>query len=483
MGLSLAGCASMSGTPPSTGASTSASTDSNSEYDGWLFKSITGRNKTANASSTNASSATANASTAQNAVAQATPGVSQVQQTSYISNDASSPLIPVPLPNGKSSTSVGGPPPTIPNELPNAVSISDVEIEKKKADEKKGFEWADLAPENIYKNLKAAAGYGPNEAIAKNAMKDGQDLFRQASTISKQNTTIPKEAQELFKKAAVKFAEAADRWPDTPLEEDALFLQGESEFFSDQYPKAHDTYGGLLKKYANSRHLDTVVRREFAMGLYWEQLQTANPMWVVQPNLSDKTRPYFDTFGYALQAYDRVRLSDPTGPLADHSVMATANAYFRNGQYYDAAYHYDLLRKDYPNSTHQMKAHLLDLQAKMRVYQGVDYDGTPLKEGEKIANQTLSQFGNKLGAEREHVVENRARIIEAEADRDFTRGKYYEQHKYYGAAKSYYKDVYEKYPTTQRAQEAKACFEKIRNLPDEPPKRFAWLTNLFDPDD
>ena len=92
-------------------------------------------------------------------------------------------------------------------------------------------------------------------------MQEGQALFR----------------AKKYKEAGAKFATAADRWPDTPLEEDALFLQGESEFFSDQYPKAHDTYGGLLKKYTNTRHLDVVVRREFAMGRYWEQLVRRQP--------------------------------------------------------------------------------------------------------------------------------------------------------------------------------------------------------------
>ena len=152
---------------------------------------------------------------------------------------------------------------------------------------------------------------------------------------------------------------AADRWPDSPLEEDALFLQGESEFFSDQYSKAHDTYGGLLKKYANTRHLDTVVAREFAIGRYWEQMYDANPTWPTTPNVTDNSRPMFDTFGYAIQAYERVRQYDPTGPLADASLMALGNAYFRHGQYEDAAYNYDTLRKEYPNSKYQMKAHLL----------------------------------------------------------------------------------------------------------------------------
>ena len=78
---------------------------------------------------------------------------------------------------------------------------------------------SDLAPENIYKNIKKSAGYGPDEKIARAAMQEGKALF----------------GDKKYKEAAAKFATAADRWPDSPLEEDALFLQGESEFFSDQY--------------------------------------------------------------------------------------------------------------------------------------------------------------------------------------------------------------------------------------------------------
>ncbi len=68
------------------------------------------------------------------------------------------------------------------------------------------------------------------------------------------------------------------------------------------------------------------------------------------PNVTDKSKPLFDTFGYAIQAYERIRLNDPRGPLADASLMALGNAYFRHGHYEEAAYNYDLLRKEYPNS-------------------------------------------------------------------------------------------------------------------------------------
>jgi hypothetical protein len=259
------------------------------------------------------------------------------------------------------------------------------------------------------------------------------------------------------------------------LEEDALFLQGESEFFADQYPKAHDTFGGLLKKYSNTRHLDTVMRREFAIGIYWEQMHTAKPTWPVTPNVTEKSRPLFDTFGYAVQAYERIRTYDPQGPLADDSLMALGNAYFLRGRWGDAAYNYDLLCKEYPNSDHQLNAHLFGLQANMRRYQGTAYDETPLKESGKLADSTLTQFGNKLGSEKEMVKKSQAQIREERANRDYTRGQYYDGRHCYGAARLYYISVINEFPGTSYAKKSQERLDQIRNEPDEPPGLFRSL--------
>jgi outer membrane protein assembly factor BamD (BamD/ComL family) len=421
---------------------------SNYEYDGRLFKSVKDRR--------NESSSTWQPPAGQNSNPQA-PASSGVQQTSATAElpDESSPLV-------KGPSSSAGPPPAIPAALPpppsGAVSIGAIKL---KEEEKKGFELSDLAPENIWKNAKKATGYGPDEKIAKAAMAEGKTLFN----------------EKKYKEAAVKFATAAGRWPDSPLEEDALFLESESEFFSDQYSKAHDTIGGLLKSYSNTRHLDTVVAREFAMGRYWEQAYTAKPSWPVTPNLTDKSRPMFDTFGYAVQAYERVRAYDPKGPLADDSLMALGNAYFLRGQWGDAAYNYDLLCKEYPNSEHQLNAHLFLLQASMRRYQGTEYDDTPLKDSGKAAETTLAQFGDKLGPERERVLRARSQIREEKANRDFIRGQYYASRRCYGAARLYYNSVIKEFPGTECAKKAAAEIEKIRNEPDEPTGLFNSLFN------
>ncbi len=460
----LGGCASV---PPSSANAQNKSDSGNGEYDGWLFKSLTGKRS---------SSDQASAKPANQTMSAAGTNANAVQQASATTDvdSPTGPLVPGPASRGSERsptlsssgpllTAAAGPPPSMPNELPappaGGVSIGSGPDQE----EKKGFELSDLAPENAWKNIKKATGYGPNEKLARESMQEGQKLFR----------------EKKYKEAAAKFAVVADRWPDTPLEEDALFLKGESEFFSDQYPKAHDTFGGLLKKYTNTRHLDTVMAREFALGRYWEQLYDKSPSLPITPNVTDGSRPLFDTFGYAVQAYERVRLNDPTGPLADDAVMATGNAYFRRGQYAEAGDQYDMLRKEYPNSEYQMLAHQLGLQAKMRLYQGTLYGRAPLDDAGQIAEQALKQYGDKLGPERERVAKARAQIMEEKANRDFVIAQYYEQHAYYGAARMYYKGLLADYPTTEKAAEAKARLEAIKDKPSEPPSKIAWLTDMF----
>jgi TolA-binding protein len=326
-----------------------------------------------------------------------------------------------------------------------------------------GFDLDDLAPEKVYKKLKTAVGYGPNEGIARALYQEGQDLYK----------------QEKYAEAAKKFASAADRWPDSPLEEDSLFWLGESHFFADHYPKANDAYGQLLKKYDYTRHLDRVIVHLFAIGRYWEQLAASDPYWQPPINFTDSSRPLFDTFGYGVKAYETIRLHDPTGPLADDSIMATANAYFVRGRFEEAAYHYDLIRKEYPKSEFQIKAHLLGMKSNIKMYQGSMYEGKPLKDAGEIAEQALVQFGRELGDERKLVIDTKNRVTEDLAMRDWSIGQYYDKKAYYGAARYYYQAILDEYPRTTVARMAEQRLNEIRDLPAEPPNHFKWLTDVL----
>ncbi len=340
----------------------------------------------------------------------------------------------------------------------SAIPLPQSKPEGAKLEEKTGYELSDFSPEKIGKTIRKMAGYGPNEDIARSLLKEGETLFH----------------QKKYDEAAGRFASAAQRWPDSALEENAMFLLAESYFFSDKYPKAQDAYDELLKKHDNSRHLDTTCKRLFSIGQYWEKLDESNPHWPTTPNMTDTTRPLFDTFGNAIKAYESVRLHDPIGPLADDSIMAAACAYFRKGRYEDAAYQFDVLRKEYSQSEHQAKAHVLGIQSKLKMYQGHLYDGTPLKEADEIADQALSQFRTELGTEQQRVAQTRNDILERRAERDWAMAQYYDKKKQYDSARQYYHAIVKEYPQTKIAQQVHARLEEIRNEPDVPPKRFLF---------
>jgi TolA-binding protein len=362
------------------------------------------------------------------------------------------------------SSGAPGPPPGYAGPSPSApIVVHPVSAAPKKSDEDDEWDLSHLAPDYTWKKFKEAIGWGPDQRLAQEAYDKGQALFR----------------DKKYDEAAEQFYIASWRWPDSTMEEDAMFLMGESYFFQDIYGKAQDSYTNLLKKHDNTRYLDTVVARLFAVGTYWEQLDLQSHHWPVTPNATDKTQPWFDTFGNALACYQAVWLHDPTGPLADAALMRVANSHFRRGEWVDAADHYDMIRKNHPKSKYQKQAHLLELQAKEKIYQGAKYSVVPLNDAQEIADQTLKQFPGQLGEEERRVRETRAMIIEQRAEREWVMAQYYDHKAEYRAARHYYGAILDKYSQTSFAERARTRLQEIQNEPDEPPNRFAWLTGLF----
>jgi outer membrane protein assembly factor BamD (BamD/ComL family) len=322
-----------------------------------------------------------------------------------------------------------------------------------------------LSAKNAYTSAITAVGLGPqrSSSAAQQKYAEAEALYR----------------EKKYSQARSKFSEAAELGAGTGVEDDAMFMVGECFFFDNAYDDANDAYAELIKEYPNSRHLDRMIARQFSIAHYWQQYDTKHPDWPLTPNFFDKKRTLFDTKGHALRVYEQIRLNDPTGPLADDALMATANAHFVGGRFEDADYHYSLLRSEYPDSEHLYQAMTLGLQAKVRMYQGADYDSKPLEEARKLADQLLTQFSDKLGDERERVQQTRQDITAKLAKRDWTLAKYYSGRKEYGAARYYYNHIAREYPTSNLAEEARTRMAEIQDEPNRPPQKLAWLVNLF----
>ena len=357
-------------------------------------------------------------------------------------------------------------PDSVAGKEPGAADDSDV-ISSEYVPPETDLGWDYFKGENIKKRWKKLVGRGPNEPVARTALAEGDALFRERK----------------YAQAAAKYKVAIDRWPDSVIEEDALWQLAECWFFSDQYPKAEDCYDELVKKYANTRYLDRIAQRQFVIAQYWIALDRRHHLPLLVPNLVDRSRPLFDTRGRALKAYDHVRINDPRGPLADDSIMAQANAHFTDRQWLDADYFYGLLRTEYPDSAFLLEAHILGLQAKLRAYQGPGYEGGVLDEAEVLADQILVQFPDQLGTEEQaRVAKNRAEIAAQQAQRHWNRAEFYAKGKHYTSARIYYALVARDYPKTQLAQASRQKLDLLAGKEDVSDDPFPMLTRIVNPD-
>lgn len=329
------------------------------------------------------------------------------------------------------------------------------------------------SPKNLYNSAKVAAGYGPDKAIADAAFQEGESLFVEATKLS------GKERLARFREASKRYRTAYKRWPDSALEEDALFMLSESCFFADEYPDAEKAYELLIKKYPYTRHMDTVDKRRFALAKYWVDHQEANPDWAITPNITAKDRPLFDKFGHAIRVFDKIRMDDPTGSLADDATMAAGVAHYKQANYQRADEMFTDLRQNFPDSEHQFQAHLLGLQCKMKIYQGPQYSLTPMDEAETLLKQVYRVFPEEAQANQEFLKKVGEQVRLNKASNDWEMAQYYHRRKEHGAARTYYEQVRKSYRDTNLAEEAQKNLTELADRPAKPDQPLPWLSKMF----
>jgi len=332
---------------------------------------------------------------------------------------------------------------------------------------------SDFSPKSINAKFKGMVGWGPDKQLGRQYFDEAETLYSQASQASGQGRL------DLFADAAEKYNDALGRWPDGEWNEEALFKEGESWFFADQYPRSAKAFDVLVKKYPNSDYLDVVDRRRFAIANYWLESYTKDPHWALTPNVTDRKLPRNDTFGNAVKVLDNIRLQNPTGDIADDATLRAANAFFVLEKYYRADQLFEDLRASFPSSEHQFQAHYLAVITKLKLYSGPDYAGQPLDDAEKLVKKLYRTFPREAESRHEHLSKALADIRSKQAERELHMAKYYERRHEYGAARFYYDRILQKYPGTNLSKSTQKRLNEIADKPPTPPDRFAFLEHVF----
>lgn len=329
--------------------------------------------------------------------------------------------------------------------------------------EEKRFDWSKFDPSKLYTQIRDSMGMGPNEQEATRLIKEAMSIIDENPELKDKRLNVT---------AAKLFERAGKKWPDSLIEEDAIFLAAECWFFSDMYPNALYAYESLIVKYNNTKYMNTATRRLFSIGKYWEKLDrkgVSSFSWKKDP-----TRPRMSTFSGMKKAYESIFLNDPRGPLSDDAVMSLAEAYMNKGlragdsHFEKAAVYYSYLRENYPDSRHLGKAFERETIARKMSYIGSEYNNQALDAAEKLAEQTIMQYSGDSSVNIAMMKDISNDITEQKAARDWTYAEYYDKKKEYGAARVYYNRIVNEYSTTDYASRARKRLSEIAKLPDEP---------------
>ena len=178
------------------------------------------------------------------------------------------------------------------------------------------------------------------------------------------------------------------------------------------------------------------------------------------PNFTDRTRPYFDTTGRALDALKSIWLNDPTGPLADDALMLSASYYLRKGDYVEADHMFELLRKEFPKTRHLENAYVLGCHCKLMSYQGPEYGGTELDDAKKLIQTTLHLYPNR--PDRARMEADLRKIEIAKAAQLWANVKFWKVKSNPKAVAICCKEVIQKYPNSDYARLAREELAKIK---------------------
>lgn len=332
----------------------------------------------------------------------------------------------------------------------------------------------DLAPDQISTTLKVRTQGGVNKEKAQEFYDRGQQRYNEAiSTLEAKSEGT--EHQEMFAQAANDFRMASALWPDSAIEEDALYFEGESYFFADRYVQANRAFEKLIARYSGTKHLDRAEDRRYVIAIYWLQLaETGSGI-----ALNDPKRPKAGLAKEARRVLHRIRIDDPTGRLADDATLTLAKAFMRDERYYEAADTLEDLRKNYPGSEYQFDAHMLELEARLKSYQGSSYDDIPLQKSDEILKAIARQFPKKALENVDYLDQQSSAIQSLFAQRDLTMAEYFEGRGENLAAKYHYEKVAKRVIGSDIESQILERIAEVEKKPPRPEQHAQWLVDIF----
>lgn len=154
--------------------------------------------------------------------------------------------------------------------------------------------------------------------------------------------------------------------------------------------------------------------------------------------------------------------------------------FFEKGKYSKADQLYTDLREAFPDSEHQFEAHLLAIKCKLMIYQGPEYDSSPLDDAEKLYQKIRRQFPQEYQKRHALLDKSVAEIRAKQAEQVWFFAEYFDRRGETSGAQHYYNRVVRDFPGTNIAEKSDKRLAELQTEPEAPPSRLATVKGLFE---
>lgn len=316
-----------------------------------------------------------------------------------------------------------------------------------------------LRPDGLAIEKSAPSTAYPDDVQSK--LTKARDLFR--------NQEYAK-AEDLFSAVA-----DSDRNPPLAIQE-GMYYKAECLRLQGYFPKAADTYVGLMNKFPGTPYREQCCQHVFDVANQWlddvraEMRESKEKLdgkrWMVMPRFVnfEKHKPLLDLKGRAIEKLEQVRLHDVNGPLADRSLFLCGVVKMYEENYREADNYFSQIYQRHPDSPLTPKALELGIQCKHLSTGGSDYDGRKTAEARKMvtaAMYTYPQLGNDKEM-RTYLEGQMGSINYQQAEKEFKMAEFYRNTGHPGSAYFYYELVRRRYPGTKYAKLAEERWNELR---------------------
>jgi len=232
-------------------------------------------------------------------------------------------------------------------------------------------------------------------------------------------------------------------WPEV------LIAQAQALVGRREYEKAHQVLQGFLAEYGGMGLTSEALRLEFVIAEAYLG-GAKHKVWGLR---------LFSGEDLALRILDQIAADYPESELAELATKTKADHLFRTGDHALAQLEYAYIVRDHPESRYHPYALRRSAESTLAVFAGVDYDGAPLVEAEERYGEYASRYPSR--ADREGVGLIVDGIRQAQAEKEFSIGAYYERTRHWGSAIFYYQNVCESWPETIAAVKATERLELL----------------------